>query len=202
MESYSALLVLCVGNSPVTGELPTQRPVIRSFGVFFDLRPNKWFSKQSWCWWFETPSRSLWRHYDDFEAMRYIILSDGMDEKLHISSEIWESTQLYYRGTYQISKRCDDFNTQSLSVLTRFGGKRPSTWGTGAQLWWDEKDVRPPTVWYIHRLWYKLTHQQYSNASSHQAETLYECHFDERKILCCLGIVLRKQLTTNAMYIH
>ena len=23
---------------------------------------NKRLSKQSWCWWFETPSRSLWRH--------------------------------------------------------------------------------------------------------------------------------------------
>ena len=21
-----------------------------------------WFSRQSWCWWFETPSRSIWRH--------------------------------------------------------------------------------------------------------------------------------------------
>ena len=29
------------------------------FGVFSDLRLNKWFSKQSWGWWFETPSRSL-----------------------------------------------------------------------------------------------------------------------------------------------
>ena len=29
---------------------------------FFDLRPNKLLSKQSWGWWFETPSRPLWRH--------------------------------------------------------------------------------------------------------------------------------------------
>ena len=39
-----------------------QRPVTRSFDVFFDLRLNKRLSKQSWGWWFETPSRSLWRH--------------------------------------------------------------------------------------------------------------------------------------------
>ena len=32
------------------------------FGVFFDLRLNKRLSKQSWGWWFETPSWSLWRH--------------------------------------------------------------------------------------------------------------------------------------------
>ena len=36
------------------GEFPTQRPVTRSFDVFFDLRLNKRLSKQSWRWWFET----------------------------------------------------------------------------------------------------------------------------------------------------
>ena len=41
METFSALLALCVGNSPVTGEFPSQRPVTRSFDVFFDLRLNK-----------------------------------------------------------------------------------------------------------------------------------------------------------------
>ena len=42
--------------------IPLTRPVTRSLDVFFDLRPNKRLSKQSWGWWFETPSRSLWRH--------------------------------------------------------------------------------------------------------------------------------------------
>ena len=42
--------------------IPAQRPVKRSFGVFFDLRLNKRLSKQSWGWWFETLSRPLWRH--------------------------------------------------------------------------------------------------------------------------------------------
>ena len=62
METFSVLLAICAGNSPVPGEFPTQRPVTRSFDVYFDLRPNKWLSKQSWGWWFETLSCSLWRH--------------------------------------------------------------------------------------------------------------------------------------------
>ena len=62
METFSALLAICAGNSPVSGEFPAQRPVTRSFDVFFDLRLNIWLSKQSWGWWFETPSRPLWRH--------------------------------------------------------------------------------------------------------------------------------------------
>ena len=65
MESFSALLAICAGNSPVPGEFPTQRPVTRSFDVFFDLRLNKRLSKQSWGWWFGTLSRPLWRHCND-----------------------------------------------------------------------------------------------------------------------------------------
>ena len=60
-ETFSALLALCAGNSRVPGEFPSQRPVGRSLDVFFDLRLNKRLGKQSWGWWFETPSRS-WRH--------------------------------------------------------------------------------------------------------------------------------------------
>ena len=55
METFSALLVICAENSPVPGEFPAQRPVTRSFDIFFDLRPNKRLSKQSWGWWSETP---------------------------------------------------------------------------------------------------------------------------------------------------
>ena len=56
------ILALCEGNSPVTGEFPSQRPVTRSFDIFFDLHLNKWLSKQSIRWWFEMPSRSFWHH--------------------------------------------------------------------------------------------------------------------------------------------
>ena len=52
---------LC-GEFTGPGEFPTQRPVTRSFDVFFDLRLNKRLSKQPWGWWFETLSWSLWRH--------------------------------------------------------------------------------------------------------------------------------------------
>ena len=62
MEALSALLALCAGNSPATGKFPAQRPVTRSFHVFFDPLLSKRLSKQSWGWWFETPSWSLWRH--------------------------------------------------------------------------------------------------------------------------------------------
>ena len=53
---------LCAGNSQVTGEFPSQRPVMRSFDVFFDLYLNKQLSKQSIHRWFETQLCTLWRH--------------------------------------------------------------------------------------------------------------------------------------------
>ena len=46
METFSALLAICAGNSPATGEFPAQKPVTRSFDVFFDLHLNKRLSKQ------------------------------------------------------------------------------------------------------------------------------------------------------------
>ena len=45
METFSALLAICAGNSPVPGEFPAQRSVTQSFNVFFDLPSNKRLSK-------------------------------------------------------------------------------------------------------------------------------------------------------------
>ena len=66
MKTFSALLAFCAENSPFPGEFSTQRPVTRSFDVFFDLHLNKQLSKQSRGWWFETPSGSLWCKCNDF----------------------------------------------------------------------------------------------------------------------------------------
>ena len=62
IETFSALLSLCEGNPPVTGGFPSQRPVVRGFHNFLDLRLNKRLSRQSRRRWFETPPCSLWRH--------------------------------------------------------------------------------------------------------------------------------------------
>ena len=62
METFYALVALSAGNSPVIGEFPSQRPLTRSFDVFFELHLNIWLSKQLRRRWFETPLPSLWRH--------------------------------------------------------------------------------------------------------------------------------------------
>ena len=45
-----ALLAICAGNLPVSGEFHAQRPVTRGFDVFFvtvmKLNKNPWFSRE------------------------------------------------------------------------------------------------------------------------------------------------------------
>ena len=72
METSSALLVICAGNSPVTGEIPAQRPVTRSFAVFFDLRLNKRLSNNG-----EAGDLRCHRAHDDVIAMHTQILAQG-----------------------------------------------------------------------------------------------------------------------------
>ena len=54
METFSALIAFCMGNSPAISEFPAD--------VFSDPRLNQKKIKQWPRRWFEMPSRSLWRH--------------------------------------------------------------------------------------------------------------------------------------------
>ena len=72
IETFSALLAICAGKSPV---IPRTKASDAELWCFFDLRLNKRLSKQSWGWWFERPSRPLWRHSngaDTLDAFRVL----------------------------------------------------------------------------------------------------------------------------------
>ena len=95
VETFSALLALCAGNSPVNGAFPAQTPVTRSFDVSFDMRPNKRLRKQSWVWWFETPSCPLWRHCHVQGSQCWVLLLYAIppihvaQRTLHIEIYFW-----------------------------------------------------------------------------------------------------------------
>ena len=108
MEIFSALLDICAGNSPVPGEFPAQRPVTRSFDIFFDLRLNKRLSKQSWGWWFETLSRPLWRHRNDFYENMVSILYTVCTNISFQPIWIWNHPNM-------TSVKRDDFSFKSFS---------------------------------------------------------------------------------------
>ena len=106
METFSALLAIRAGISPVPGEFPAQRPVTRSFDVFFDLLLNKRLKKQSWGWWFETLLRPLWRHCNDYQAPHYW----PFDMEIHlVDISIMSNGPIFYLwlGTVlAIERRC------------------------------------------------------------------------------------------------
>ena len=63
METFSALLAICAGNSPRSPVNSPHKGQWRGALIFSLICAlNKRLSKQSWAWWFETPSCSLWRH--------------------------------------------------------------------------------------------------------------------------------------------
>ena len=104
METFSALLVICAGNSSAPGEFPAQRPVTRSFDVFFDLQPNKRLSKQWWCWWFETLSCPLWRHRNDVHRKHCSTHFEIMPSYL-VNSSIWSGSPcLFFRYGRQVAR--------------------------------------------------------------------------------------------------
>ena len=92
---------LC-GEFTGPGEFPAQRPVTRSFDVFFDLRVNKRLSKQPRGWRLETPSWSLWRHRNVWKMNDMITYQSGRSPKVvalisatNFSSYIIELLQLH-----------------------------------------------------------------------------------------------------------
>ena len=69
-----------------SSEFPVQRPVTRSFRVFFDLHPNKRLRKQWWGWWFETPSRPVWCHCNVISALH----CGGIHETNFPLTHLWQ----------------------------------------------------------------------------------------------------------------
>ena len=125
-----------------TGQFPAQRPVTRSFDVFLDLHPNKRLNKQSWSWWFETPSRSLWRHCNDarflltvisiLESWIYCLLNNGnyiLDMQIstncifHISvMPKWTALIINFKSKDKLSIFWEDIN------IGIFDHRSPSQW--------------------------------------------------------------------------
>ena len=115
---FRVISPLC-GEFTGPGEFPTQRPVTRSFDVFFELRLSKRLSKQPWGWWFETPSWSLWRHCNAIRGKnrnhKIVALSSTRSRQIALLTRVWWTLQCImtryrlftspYRG---ITKRVPD----------------------------------------------------------------------------------------------
>ena len=94
METSSASLAFCAGNSPVIGEFPSQRPVTRSFDVFFDLHINGWLNNRE--------AGDLKRHRAHYDLI--------------VITEAARGRELYYGGLTLSTVR-DEVNTGTQITL-------------------------------------------------------------------------------------
>ena len=98
-ETISASLAFMRGihRSPVNSP---RGPMTRNFDVFFALSLNKRLSKQSWGWWFKTPSRPLWHHCN---AMgRHVFIAKPLPQPMLICCKMfpWEQPSLKFGWKY------------------------------------------------------------------------------------------------------
>ena len=127
---------LCPGNSPVTGEVPAQSWLMRSFDVFFDLRRNEGLSKQSWSWWFETPSRPLRRH----SKISSHVTPSSLTVLCYLELSNWQTLRLCCKCYFQ--RLCKFCSIRKMYIfLTWFGmirdqvGFKPSSTGCWGISW-------------------------------------------------------------------
>ena len=94
MGTFSALLAIFAGNSPVTGEFPAQKPVTRSFDVFFDLCLNKG--------WVNSREAGELRHH----RTHYDVTVMKFDLNFILPNPMTWSPQMFVRDTTVIESWC------------------------------------------------------------------------------------------------
>ena len=105
----------------VTSVFPSQKPVTRNFDVFFDLRLDKQLFKQSRSWWFETPSRSLWRQCN---AKNPISIPNALTSELSRSDIVYP--MFFYigsgsgHGLLKTLHKCGERQFILISAVSRF----------------------------------------------------------------------------------
>ena len=164
METFFALLVLCAGNSPVTGEFPAQRPVTWGSDIFFDLRLNKRLSKQScdWC------LRHHRTHYDVTVMSQSYDCPSASEATLENMSEINQ-----YRTTTPCAYSLE--RTAHIKLVCLFETTIATKWQHGCQIGNScnhrsvtPKFVTPTAPSYIDNSWRSTTLPGADSASSNQ----------------------------------
>ena len=171
MEKKSALLALFEWIPLVTGGFHSQRPVTWSFDVFFYLRLNKRLGKQSRRQWFETPSLSLWRHYNNRSECNLKKYAQRWAMRFPVSV-FWRTSTLLYRcgivhgllqwrhnGHDSVSNhqphdcllkrffRCRSKKTPKLRVTGLFEGNSPGSGDFPVQMASNAENV---SIWWRH----------------------------------------------------
>ena len=125
METFSALMALCAGNSPVTGEFPTQMPVTRNFDISLICA---WISG----WVNNGKAGNLRRHcaHYDVNVMKGANDQCGAEDEVHGSCSImrlnWNIHSFFH---------CDDFICHCYLIIATSAGSGMGIAGLNMQSW-------------------------------------------------------------------
>ena len=125
----SALLALCAGNSSVIGEFPSQRPVTRSFGVFFDLCLDKgWVNNR------EAGDLRRYRANYDVTVMLCAVYKTSYIMSLYPSMAPRRVATSYSWPQFHglVKERC---NPSASARELRLSGTNPSNWSNSQIAW-------------------------------------------------------------------
>ena len=149
METFSALLALCEGNSPVTGEFPEQRPVTRSFDIFICAWINGWVNNR------KAGELTRRRAHYDVTGMIFIIMEqrpmNGWKWKTRIVL-FWQHHPCWTQGTQNTASYLDPHPNpikQNIWKLTS-GSKPPYDIFT---LKWFHGAIITPTQVIVYHWW-------------------------------------------------
>ena len=102
MEPFSALLALCAGEFTGHRWIPHTKASDAELWCFSRL--NKLLSKQMWGWWFETPSRSVWRHC--YENHCKWLKHDLHIRELPLECLVSQSSVVRFVGFHLLASHC------------------------------------------------------------------------------------------------
>ena len=125
---------LC-GEFTGPGEFPAQRPVTRSFDVFFDLHPNKRLKKQWWGWWFETQSWPLWRHRNDRVTSVRTLKSNFVRDSFIYLATVLQVRFAAPKQSYNICHADQTLNSHKTPII-HVARPRGSAMGCRLGVWW------------------------------------------------------------------
>ena len=143
MKTFCALLALCAGNSPVTGEFPTQRPVTRSFDVFFICAwINGWVNNHE-----AGDLRRHRAHYDVIVMNSTSIIQTAFSMRCLATSRIKIYDKAWGWDVYVFLKLELTFHSQIYSPhLLKIDGKMTSVVCGNSRVYFQFTYVKPATL--------------------------------------------------------
>ena len=112
--------------------IPRTKAIDAELWCFFDLRLNKWLSKQHWGWWFETLSRPLWRQCNvldgiSWTSLYYLLWGYLLLVMITWALGVWNHLGCLYNSRLRLTTKNIHYNPILLTPCMRGNHRDPRT---------------------------------------------------------------------------